>query len=134
MKKLVKVQSISDVITNSSSEVFLMYEWDAEKFRDLVPDECLSIIPITWEYLNDNIEDLILDELTDVEIPKNGHSKNGEYSWITLEDWQKALIEYKDSFEKVIGCCLVDIEDHFVNCDDVYYEARDCCLASEYNH
>ena len=123
MKKLLKIQSISDIITNSSSEVFLMDSRDAERFKNIVPDNCLDITYISWEYLRNNVDELILRELSDVNIRLT-----------TKEDWNKALIDYKDSFEKIIGYCLVDIEDNFPDWEEVYDEARDCCLVYESTH
>lgn len=43
MKLLTKIQSISDIITNSSSETFLMHQEDAEYYDSIPSNGCISI-------------------------------------------------------------------------------------------
>lgn len=57
MKLINGIQSISDVITNSSSEVFLMRKSDAEYYEGLENTEgCVNIQEITWDWIiNDGL-------------------------------------------------------------------------------
>lgn len=54
MKLVTKIQSFSDVITNSSSTVFLMYEEDAKYWKKETPDDMCDITEITYQWLLDN--------------------------------------------------------------------------------
>lgn len=49
MKFLTKIQSISDIITNSSFETFLMNERDANHYDSLDADGCISVYMVTEE-------------------------------------------------------------------------------------
>lgn len=51
MKILTKIQSISDIITNSSSETFLMHQRDAERYNNLPSDGCISIDAVGEEWI-----------------------------------------------------------------------------------
>lgn len=54
MKILTKIQSISDIITNSSSETFLMHQRDAERYNNLPSDGCISIDAVGEEWIRNN--------------------------------------------------------------------------------
>lgn len=54
MKILTKIQSISDIITNSSSETFLMHQRDAERYNNLPLDGCISIDAVGEEWIRNN--------------------------------------------------------------------------------
>ena len=49
MKKIVKIQSISDIITNSSSEVFIMEMSLAQGIENDYNTECITVDEITYE-------------------------------------------------------------------------------------
>ena len=52
---ITKIQSFTDVITNSSSTVFVMHEDDARYYERLENAEgCIDIQPITMEWLQEN--------------------------------------------------------------------------------
>ena len=59
MKILTKIQSISDIITNSSSETFLMHQRDAERYNNLPSDGCISIDAVGEEWIRNNIGDTL---------------------------------------------------------------------------
>ena len=51
---ITKIQSFSDVITNSSSSVFVMNETDANYYGDLAHTEgCIDVERITMDWLYD---------------------------------------------------------------------------------
>ena len=55
MKLITKLQSYTDVITNSSSTVFLMHKEDAEFYEEDTPEGCCRIEKIDHQWLIDNI-------------------------------------------------------------------------------
>jgi len=68
-----KIQSVSDIITNSSSEVFMMVDTDnVQRIRDLIEnllisfnvneslDDIMTITPVVSEYYIDDLKTLIL--------------------------------------------------------------------------
>ena len=52
MKFITKIQSIADLITNSSSEAFVMREDDAKYFESLPTNGCVDIYAITEETIS----------------------------------------------------------------------------------
>ena len=54
MKLITKLQSYTDVITNSSSTVFVMHKSDAEFYEKDTPNNCCSIEEIDYQWLLDN--------------------------------------------------------------------------------
>lgn len=144
MKFITKIQSFSDVITNSSSEVFLMSEANAEYYHNLEnTNGCISIEKITWNWLeNHSWEWQMVCDYLDID-----KSLVGEYhesqTWKGYgywrgpeeEDWFTFLDIYKDKIEeKLIGLYFVDIEDHFEDAYEVTEEARDNSYWSESRH
>ena len=111
MKFITPIQSFSDIITNSSSEVFLMNKENADYF-DSMNNGCISI--------------LLISSLDDIKFYWYYSDLLCNYLGVT---WDK-LIEDKSNWEKLIGLYIVNIEDHFENCDEVYGEARSSCFAS----
>lgn len=127
MKFLTKIQSISDIITNSSSETFLMNERDANHYDSLDADGCISVYMVTEKWIRNNYweADLICGYL-DIEEP---------YDCLSYEDWQAFVDLYilprMDELERLY---VVDIEDHFSGCEDVLGDARGDCLWQESRH
>lgn len=61
MKRITKIQSVSDIITNSSFEVFVMSAEDANYYDELDTNGCVSIERIeegVFEYLKQKIKEL----------------------------------------------------------------------------
>ena len=54
MKKIVKIQSIADIITNSSSEVFIMEHSLARSLENDYNSECITVNEISYDELLQN--------------------------------------------------------------------------------
>lgn len=144
MKFITKIQSFSDVITNSSSEVFLMSEANAEYYHNLEnTNGCISIEEITWNWLeNHSWEWQMVCDYLDIDKSLVGeyHESQtwkgyGYWSGPEEEDWLTFLDIYKDKIEeKIIGLYFVDIEDHFEDAYEVTEEARDDSYWSDSRH
>lgn len=145
MKLITKIQSVSDVITNSSSEVFLMNEASAEYYYHLEDTQgCVSIQKITWDWLQNNgswewemvCEYLDIDKNVIGEYHESQTWRGyGYWDGPEEEDWLTFLDIYKDKIEeKLIGLYFVDIEDHFPNAHEVSDNARDDSYWSDYRH
>ena len=53
-KFITKIQSFTDVITNSSSSVFIMREDDALRYDNLENTyDCISIVPIDFNWVKE---------------------------------------------------------------------------------
>lgn len=90
MKCIIKVQSISDVITNSSSEVFIVTE-----------DSGLGD-KITESWLRDGWNSDIVCDVCDL-----------VYSDEDWEDWEAFYEKHKEIIdEKLLGTYFVEISDH----------------------
>lgn len=129
MRFITKIQSISDIITNSSSETFLMHQIDADYYDNLPDtDGCITVTRVTEEYIRDNwwditlIQDYLgLEELDGIRMDEDFYNDYINEFIIPRMD------ELKDLY-------IVDIEDHFKNAGDVLDEARSDALASENRH
>ena len=129
---ITKIQSFTDVITNSSSTVFVMHENDANYYNQLEnTNGCIYIQPITMNWLIDNIEEfeMVLDML---HIPYSEittyHKHDDYFGWWNIPDkdaWESFLELHKEQIEKIF-CDLywVDIEDHFEDAYEITKEAR----------
>lgn len=128
MKLLTKIQSISDIITNSSSETFLMHKSDAEYYDSLPSDGCIGIDEVNEEWIRNNYwERSLICKFLNLEEPDEDC-----FSW---EDWNAFvdlyIIPRMSEFE---GIYYVEIEDHFEDCCEVIEEARDDALCYESRH
>lgn len=135
MKLINGIQSISDVITNSSSEVFLMRKSDAEYYEGLENTEgCVNIQEITWDWIiNDGLwEWEMICEYLDIDKSIISRYYKPDPS---KEDWLTFIDIYKDKIEKeLIGLYFVDIEDHFEDAYTVTDNARSDSLWCDYRH
>lgn len=133
MKIITYIQSISDIITNSSSEVFLMDEHTADYYYNLENTEnCVNIQEITWDWIwNEGIwEWRMVCEFLNID-----ENILGDYTCLKEDDWHTFLDIYeKEIKEKLVGLYFVDIEDHFLDAYDVIEDARDNCYWSDYRH
>lgn len=144
MKLINGIQSISDVITNSSSEVFLMNKSTAEYYDNLPnTNGCISIKEITWDWLKDNLWEweMVCDYLNIDKGILGSYQESqiwkgcGYWNDPDEEDWLEFLNIYKDMInEKLIGLYFVEIEDHFSDACEVTEEARDDCYWTDYRH
>ena len=128
MKFITRIQSIADLITNSSSEAFVMREDDAKYFESLPTNGCVDIYAIT--------EETIHSEWYDGDLICNFLGIEPFDSWTSsVEEWNEFVDVYiMPIIDKVEGFYVVDIEDHFADACEVTEEARSCSLASEYRH
>lgn len=136
MKQRYIIKSISDVITNSSSEVFVLNKEDAKYFAIRSFDEdtadCITLTKMNWEWIFEQgrfntevfhkvlgVDDKVLtDDCTPSE-----------------EEWDDFMYRYEDDIdEKIQGKYIVEIEDHFYNSDIEIDKARDKCLYYENLH
>ena len=129
---ITKIQSFTDVITNSSSTVFVMHEDDARYYEQLENAEgCIDIQPITMEWLQDNRYEfeMVLDLLNIPCSEISTYHKYNEYYgyWKTPDQttWESFLESHKEQIEEVFqDLYWVDIEDHFEDAYEVTEEAR----------
>ena len=142
MKKIVKIQSISDIITNSSSEVFIMESSLARSLENDYDTWCISVEGITYETLLQNTHNYeIYTELL---------VKLGIVSWDECNygcNWQ-TYTEDKDKFHNIVVSheeeirkalteneyAFVDIEDHFTDWEDASDDAHSYCITYESRH
>ena len=79
---ITKIQSFTDVITNSSSTVFVMHESDAKYYERLENTEgCIYIQPITMDWLINNPDEfeLVLDILNIPYYERTTYHKFNDY-------------------------------------------------------
>lgn len=146
MKLITNIQSFTDVITNSSSSVFIMHEDDANYYSDTVPDDCLTIQDITLDWVKEHYWEweLILRacdiDFTEVSYEKtHNYGSNNQYSYTywkdpSEEDWKQWVERNQSRLEPVLGKYFVEIEDHFEDAWDVTENAYDDAIASESRH
>ena len=136
MKGLIK--NITDVITNSSSEVFVMNEDNALYYDRLEGTlDCISIEEINWDWIENQgyyeqsmVMDMCVGKLTDEECLKQ--DKWGDFD---REYWKIFIENHKTEIEKnLIGKYWVDIEDHFEDAYEVTENARDNSEWNDYRH
>lgn len=125
MKLIERIQSFSDIITNSSSEVFITVgipDFTTEGDQS----GCISIYPIDSEWIEENIE----WEDDAIKCALNSLGLNGENLVQIYPNSKNTIVEALD------GCYFIDIEDHYDY--DSYEEDRDSascgCLYSDYRH
>lgn len=129
---ITKIQSFTDVITNSSSTVFVMHEDDARYYERLENAEgYVYIQPITMEWLLENSHEfeMILGLLNIPYSEITTYHKHNEYcGWWKNPDqatWESFLESHKEQIEEVFqDLYWVDIEDHFEDAYEVTEDAR----------
>ena len=141
-KFITKIQSFTDVITNSSSSVFIMREDDALYYDNMEnTSDCVSIVPIDFNWVRDwghsEVEAVMSVLGLSPEVVTTW--VNGKYcsywedpdpeAWNTFVDMHEDLI--KEKFEDLYW---VDIEDHFEDAWDVTQDAIDDSIWYESRH
>lgn len=128
---ITKIQSFTDVITNSSSTVFVMHESNAKYYEQLEDTNgCISIEPITFNWLlNNAYEAEMVCDLLNVDISEiadwHGSKYGGWWNTPDQETWEAFLELHKDEIDTVFeDLYWVDIEDYFA---DAYKVTRDAC-------
>ena len=128
MKILTKIQSISDIITNSSSETFLMHQEDAKHYENIPSDGCIHIHKVDEEWIRDNYwYDELLCEFLGIEEP--------DADCYSYEDWNAFVDLYiMPRIDEFDGIYFVEIEDHFEDCCEVLEDARGDAIRWESRH
>lgn len=128
---ITKIQSFTDVITNSSSTVFVMHESNAKYYENLEDtDGGISIERITMDWLLNNAYEVeMVCNLLNVDISEIADWHDSKYGgWWNAPDqetWEAFLELHKDEIDTVFeDLYWVDIEDHFA---DAYEVTRDAC-------
>ena len=149
MKKIVKVQSISDIITNSSSEVFVMTDSNAHDVKDDVESHggyCDLFNKLTYEYILNNSESSdtweMICEIIGASKGDVSHYVNYDHGWgwwadPSEEDWKNFCeIHKQEIMEKIVNADLwiIEFNDHFEDSWDVNENARDLCIATKNHH
>jgi hypothetical protein len=138
---ITKIQSFTDVITNSSSTVFVMSEFYADYYDKLENTEgCIDVEKIDMDWLKNNVYEFeMVCDLLDIdpsEVTVWGKHKYWQ-GWETpdQEMWETFLELHRNQIEEVFkDLYWVDIEDHFENAWDVTEEASDDAIWSDYRH
>jgi hypothetical protein len=142
MKKIVKIQSISDIITNSSSEVFIMEHSLARSLENDYNTDCISVDDITYEKM--------LEDNWNYEIYTEMLVKLGIVTWAecNYNSSSRAYTENRKIFQDVLKAneekirktltdneyAWVDIEDHFTEWENASDDAHDYCITYESRH
>jgi hypothetical protein len=142
MKKIVKIQSISDIITNSSSEVFIMEHSLARSLENDYNTDCISVDDITYEKM--------LEDNWNYEIYTEMLVKLGIVTWAecNYNSSSRAYTENRKIFQDVLKAneekirkaltdneyAWVDIEDHFTEWENASDDAHSCCITYESRH
>jgi hypothetical protein len=146
MKLITSIQSFTDVITNSSSSVFIMHESDANYYESTVPDDCLTVNEITLDWIKDHYWnwELILQacniDFSEVSYEKtHNYGPNNQHSYTywrdpDKEDWKHWVNMNQSKLEPILGKYYVEIEDGFENSWDVTDSAYGDAIASESRH
>lgn len=150
-----KILSVSDVITNSSSEVFIMDREDADYYSNLSDydypgiEDCITTYLIDWDFVlhEDEIDAVLylsgLDRTEVMNFVENPTSydrykgKLGYWTYPSQIEWDMFCSKHeKEIQENIIDRELyfVDIEDHFADCRDVLENAHDDCIWSDSRH
>ena len=140
---ITKIQSFTDVITNSSSTVFVMHEDDARYYEKLEgAEDCIYVSPITMDWLMHNSDEfeMVLDLLnipcSEITTYHKFNAYCGGY-WETPDDsvWESFLESHKEQIEEVFkDLYWVDIEDHFEDAYEVTEDARSSAKWYESRH
>ena len=131
---ILRIQSFTDVITNSSSSVFVMQSDIADKYRNIEEaDDCIEITPITINWLQRNLREadmvcdlLHIDPKTLMKYKETQYG--GYYDYPSQEVWDQFLKDHREQIKETFkDLYWVDIEDHFEGAyeitDDAYGEA-----------
>ena len=136
---ITKIQSFSDVITNSSSSVFVMNQTDANYYGDLAHAEgCIDVELITLDWLYDRIYEfeMVCDMLkVDPATITCRHPKYGCWEDPDPESWHAFLESHKEQIKEVFkDLYWVEIEDHFEGAYEVTENAYDDAIWSDSRH
>lgn len=129
---ITKIQSFTDVITNSSSTVFVMHESDARYYEQLENAEgYVDIQPITMEWLKNNryefemVLDLLNIPYSEITTYHKYERCGGYWNNPKQDVWESFLESHKEQIEEIFqDLYFVDIEDCF---EDAYEVTEEAC-------
>lgn len=127
---MVKIKSITDVVTNSSSEVFILQKDDAYNLEKDYP--FVDVYEMTLKSIKDNtwFSDLYswAAKTIDESIPYVDEN-------IDTDEWERLVEEHREAFETLSSEYMeVDIEDHYEEWEDATDEARSNSISSKNCH
>lgn len=127
---MVKIRSITDVVTNSSSEVFILQKDDAYSLGRDYP--FVDVYGMTLDSIKRNpwFSDLYswAAKTIDESIPYVDENMD-------TDEWKKLVEEHKEAFETLASeYMVVDIEDHYEEWEDATDEARSESISSKNCH
>lgn len=131
---MIKIKSITDVVTNSSSEVFILQKDDALMLERDYP--FVNITDLTLDYLENNswFSDLyswaakIIDNDNDSGIPYLDENEDPD-------KWKKLIKKYHRVFKKLSDEYVeVEIEDCYEDWIDATDWAKSSCISSKNLH
>lgn len=122
-----KIKSFTDVITNSSSEVFVCRD-----IPDIKLNEYITCYKITWSWLRDNrYYSYVIEMIIKLaELPSDDELINSFKETIEYGDFTEVLYEPKDSqfnkfidkFKKEIQKKIIDRELYLLKIEDIAIE------------
>lgn len=128
MKKYkIKFQSFSDVITNSSSTVFLVDRSTSEELNKMVPEDCIYSDELTWDELCPemfNIVDmstLTTDQVAEINSILYNASNNVDMLLICLSNnTEELVIKDQEWFDSIntYGLDIQDVKKYYDFCHD----------------
>lgn len=128
MKKYkIEFQSFSDVITNSSSTVFLVDRNTAEELTKMVPEDCIYSDELTWDELCPEMFNIIdmstltTDQVAEINSILYNVSNNVNVLFeILLQDTDKLVIKDQEWFDSTntYGLDTQDVKKYYDFCHD----------------
>lgn len=136
---ITKIQSFSDVITNSSSSVFVMNATDANYYGDLAHTEgSIDVEPITMDWLREHSYEF--EMVCDMLRVNPGTITTEDPKYHCWDDpdpatWDAFLESHKEQIKEVFrNLYWVEIEDHFEGAYEVTEDAYDDAIWSDGRH
>ena len=125
---MLKLRSTSDVITNSSSEVFIIkkeYIKPDTFSQEGIDESEVEIRDIDQSFFLNEWEEDSITSAFDLPAVPSGPKANFEYY----------LRRYKKELDEIFGkYCFVEIEDHYSEWESDTDTAHDLCIWSESRH
>lgn len=104
-----EIKSITDVVTNSSSEVFIMRNGYADRILERYP-QCTSVYKLSIDYIKEQYldSDLYLSALAEL-----------DYDIEKKSSWKETVDEYLEDFKEFSeGYSCVEIDDHGIDYEE----------------
>ena len=127
---MVKIKSITDVVTNSSSEVFILQRDDAYELERDYPFITVSELSLDLIEENSWFSDLYSWAVSSISDDTPYLSEN-----IDNDGWREFIKKHQKAFETLVEDYVeVDIEDNYEGWDSATDEARSCSIAGKNCH